>query len=1416
MATAETTDTGTGNGPDITGIFTEGYILQDRNQDDVIDFVNVRIILRTSPSEAEVVCAANIAARLGYETSAMNLELVEFHSTSRKKYEIPVIIIGGNVVPAESIGGDFGGLIRQLRPGQGAVSVIRPNDYFSEGGVIISGRDASGLLSAAEYFSGRYPSVWKMGGTTYQEVAEKFSKFLEQREIEPGELFLGRVVVGSDLRGVAKLALTIRVSSNEAFNRTIAALKDTVGTEDEDKQALELSDLEFSDLHRIEVQVVGPGGSEQLNLLPRKQWRTRAGSARSASASPDFTLSQLYTIRGLFRDTNRDFVPDDMISYFTVNGAEAPAGIVDLAARIGLESAGIRLPLAQVGGEEDYPEQFGFPIIYGIGHYQANQLRREGKLYGNIDSSKEGYIQFVEGAFNDKNGLVISAPDAAGLQAIAGYIGERMPYLWEYGKGNFRLEDMETEVRRFFQAKKAAGQVSLALNKLDTWLERVADKDIEWVEVEIAARETAEGLDEFIEKMIRSHFAAARVSASTFKTGFGEGRTIFEQDFGIPWEVDEFWNVFRDEAMPQIAAGSSGKVVVRVSESPEIRARLKNEIESELRRKGVSGDDFEVVVLCAYKQGYSWLHDVILPKIRDSNVGSIEVRYHTLKDSEEIRWQTINADTRWLQELYPIDAVLARELGIPDSLITFVPTQVRDPIYKVRVNDRSGSSILEESFNPEYVVRPFFDLFPEYESVRVTTGWVMVEADGITILDNRIKTDPETFWDYLQTGTYGKIIDYVMDVQEGRPSSANAPYFDEFRVELTLSEPNYRLGIDEEVISSVEALHEDIYFETLTLFNLIGGRYGAGSMNFPGRILPYIQPPADGRPGRARIVFTGKERIRPELVMTYKERNREPVRRRYPLSDLGVDPPMLRGITVREGEDEVSQLLFEVAATDSTDRYEEFKERSSEVGIDRSFLSARMLTGMVSVLSELHAAGIFEEEMSFDRVREMLFRITLEDSTDFSRFVSLPRSRHPRSTDNPVLFDRRFRNSDRRLVQWDTPIGLDENREILARLNTFPGVNVYYMASSFLGNDIFAVDFLPPVDAHYVSQAKLNALKPTVFLSGRMHANEVSSTSHLLHLGELLVTDPAYKDFLKNVNVVIQPITNPDGVSVACEMQKVNPDFMLHAGYLGALGMNISSASSSPDPRYPEAKVRPRLREMWLPDIYIDMHGYPSHEWVQYFAGYSAWVRNRRGGQRSWWSPRGWFIPGFSWIEDDEYPEIKTAQFAIMDSIAVSITSKPEVNAMNRRLYARYRKYGRQDVENFREYFHNGILVSMALKGREVSGSGVTNPRITYFSITTEAPDETARGDWLKLVCTAGLAHSTALLRYLNDGVNEINCDTEEFDTYVTRSTYRTKPVVPKTGERSLGVGGTYTQGQEGCEVRLKGSKQRYPYILPR
>jgi len=66
-----------------------------------------------------------------------------------------------------------------------------------------------------------------------------------------------------------------------------------------------------------------------------------------------------------------------------------------------------------------------------------------------------------------------------------------------------------------------------------------------------------------------------------------------------------------------------------------------------------------------------------------------------------------------------------------------------------------------------------------------------------------------------------------------------------------------------------------------------------------------------------------------------------------------------------------------------------------------------------------------------------------------------------------------------------------------------------------------------PSPALLRSWPKETTLKASIVYSGRQHANEVSSTSHIHKLAEQLVTDPSKRALLNKVNVVIHPITNP-------------------------------------------------------------------------------------------------------------------------------------------------------------------------------------------------------------------------------------------------------------------------------------------------
>jgi hypothetical protein len=348
-------------------------------------------------------------------------------------------------------------------------------------------------------------------------------------------------------------------------------------------------------------------------------------------------------------------------------------------------------------------------------------------------------------------------------------------------------------------------------------------------------------------------------------------------------------------------------------------------------------------------------------------------------------------------------------------------------------------------------------------------------------------------------------------------------------------------------------------------------------------------------------------------------------------------------------------------------------------------------------------------------------------------------------------------------------------------MSTFPQATVYKAGESYLGRDIWAMDLTAPSQGSHWSQAKATTLKPTVIYSGRQHANEVSATSHVLRLAELLLTDPAYENVLDKVNVVVHPITNADGAQLAHDLALITPNHMLHAAYLGSLGVDVTRGAGDEDPIYPESKVRPRLWREWLPDLFLNPHGYPSHEWVQVFSEYAAWVRTRATESRNWWGMRGWFMPGFSYIDDPEFPDHKAAAFEIRDRITDKINGDSEVRALNNRAYDRYRRYTYAwDSDNFKLDFTNDVLIYSSIKGSRADGGGtMSNPRVTIWSGTTEAPDETAFGDWLELVARAGLEWDKALLEYLLEGNHVIERTHGQHDTAVSIKLHRPRPAKP-------------------------------------
>src|SRR6185369_15987243 len=146
----------------------------------------------------------------------------------------------------------------------------------------------------------------------------------------------------------------------------------------------------------------------------------------------------------------------------------------------------------------------------------------------------------------------------------------------------------------------------------------------------------------------------------------------------------------------------------------------------------------------------------------------------------------------------------------------------------------------------------------------------------------------------------------------------------------TLSEPEYRLPVDQEQIASMEALHEEIYFNTLHFFDVMGRFTRGAGLAYPGRVIPVMHPKADGKPGRAKISVTGFDAARPAVVVEYVEQGGRKGEARLDIPKIAVDRPQTLAATVRAGRDGIERLDLRVKVDSEKDERELLVQRAAD------------------------------------------------------------------------------------------------------------------------------------------------------------------------------------------------------------------------------------------------------------------------------------------------------------------------------------------------------------------------------------------------------------------------------------------------------------------------------------------------------
>ncbi len=1359
--------------PGLAGLFDRASgVVRDTNGDGLADAVAARVVVPADATLGDLEAAANIAARLGFETTALTLPLVvrDQQVTDPASIGVPILVGRDNAfVQKLAAAGSID--LKTLEKGQGLVALVR-SPLGGGDGAVVAGADDDGTLAAGVELAARLPRLWGTSGITLGGIEDQARRFLRSRGIQVASVAVTSLVVDRERRGILAATVSVETPAGQASSG-IAAIE---ALERAHRMGQEARTLDFANVAGTVVEFRSGGRAAGRAVVHRSGLNSRTltppiepdelaldspgerGSAAETRSAPakTFDLSNTYGIDGWFGDAYRDLIPDRFETTIVLGEARDALGAAHIATRLGLESTGVTLPVTKRDAKVRDAAREANPILVGKGNTLVGDLIKIGKARIDDLQPGEGAVQVVPRAFGAATATVVAGADPAGTEAASLYLARRAPYLWEVERGAFTLGDLKTDVQRFFQARSAAGQAGQAVRALDGILADAKGKNVESFDAKLFLETANPQLDAFLARQIATAFPGAKIEAKS--QGITDPVTVFEDKIDVPWEVDEFWAKLRGEVLPKVKKDSTVDVEVRLSESPEVRKDLADKARAELAQAGAR--DPQVTVLSAYKQGYLWLTEQVYPRLKGKGARTIRIRVKEYVPDLTKTYKFYMVPSRWLQELYPADEIAQRELGIPRQNFSLELVRDATDTYAFEAADAAGRIVYQAAFSPKVVEREYLDKFPGWSRVEVTTGWLRARVDGQSIVDARIATDPERFWDYYQAKVLPRIYDHVMKVTDNKPLPDKQPFHRDLDIEVWMSEPDFRIGVDEELVSSLESLHEDLYFVTLDFFDALGRTTTKRRLAGPGKIFPIIHPARNGQAGQARVLYAGNASTKSMLQVSYTVKGEDkPTRVSKDLAAVDATPPVVTRVVARP--DRLREIELQVEAKDDA--------------------SAARAADAIDGLARLHAAGLYRQVLSYAHVDGLALSVVLKDAR--ARRVVASTGEAPPSN---------VRHASGKpagpVVTWDHIISPEESEDIVRKLSAYPEIKSYRAGRSYRGRDISVMEITLPTPSELVSTAKLTAYKPTLLITGRQHANEVSSTSHILRLAELLATDPAYTAILEHVNIILHPVENPDGAAMAYDLQKLTPTHMLHAGRYSALGMDVQSQVGRPDPLLPEALVRGRLWEEWLPDIYLNPHGYPSHEWVQQFAGYVP------PGFRSYWSTRGWYT-SMGGLRDPRYPDHVGAVEALREAIVREINSNVDVREMDLRAQDRYRKWAfgyapyvfNQEVYKDTTIYYTDPETGEP-RGTSLAPSGGSRqsmrnwPQVTFESGGTETPDETAQGAWLTLVTKPGFSYLMAHVKYLRDGryrIDRIEDDGPQDSVNLTM--LRVRPVKPGT-----------------------------------
>lgn len=232
--------------------------------------------------------------------------------------------------------------------------------------------------------------------------------------------------------------------------------------------------------------------------------------------------------------------------------------------------------------------------------------------------------------------------------------------------------------------------------------------------------------------------------------------------------------------------------------------------EDEAARRAAEAVLSDAGVRARLRSAYKPLVHAFLEEIDTANLKSATVRYPVHEEADPLRF---------LSEAYPLAALL-------HGIETRFEPGAADLTYRITLAYHDGRIVERAVFAPNRLRPNHLD-----EIDLTPTGWLKVTglSDGAQDRDEPLETEIE------------QVFDKVMAAIAAHDWPETEPYAEVLAIDVAIGGIERPLDYGDEVMSTREALHEDVYFSLLEFFKRRSGRPPEDRGVQPGQIVPDIR-----------------------------------------------------------------------------------------------------------------------------------------------------------------------------------------------------------------------------------------------------------------------------------------------------------------------------------------------------------------------------------------------------------------------------------------------------------------------------------------------------------------------------------------------------------------------------------------------